>query len=356
MKVTKRIWWYIAVLLFLVFMYIWCCNRFVLLSAGVLLVALALSLVCAIIAKKNIAVTMTATVPDGHKDGAVELQVVHKGAVHLGNLVVDLELRNIFMNTKQNKLFMFPFSVFSKKQENGMAFQANYSGLYQVEMATCKLQDLFGVISYDLDTVKGAETLVMPEGNVEITGSSLDAASQLGERVLDQKGDDRNEIYNLRDYNYGDLLKDVHWKLYAKAGEKFVREGSLNVDEQVCLMYNVSPAASMDLKNQLAEVLSAVAKHLVTSHILYDGVYLCEGRAVLYRVGTIENSYNYMEYVLMNPLNQSNHELLNAYASEYGSLDATHIVYVTDNVDGLEHERNRLVVLVNEQSYQIMEV
>lgn len=356
MKVTKRILWYIAVLVFLVFMYIWCCNSFVLFSAGVLLIALALSLVCAVIARKNISVSMTATVPENHGEGELTLQVMHKGVIHLGSLVVALELRNVFMNTKETRVVLFPFSIFSKKQENGMEFQAKYSGLYQVEMATCKLQDLFGMIVYDLETIKGVETLVMPEANVEITGSSLDAASQLGERVLDQKGDDRNEIYNLRDYNYGDLLKDVHWKLYAKAGEKFVREGSLNVDEQVCLMYNISPGASMELKNQLAEVLSAVAKHLVTSHILYDGVYLSEGRAVLQRVGTVENSDNYMEYVLMNPLNQSNHELLNVYASEYGSLDATHIVYVTDNVDGLEHERNRLVVLVHEQGYQIMEV
>ena len=53
------------------------------------------------------------------------------------------------------------------------------------------------------------------------------------ELVADRIGMDSQEIFDTRYYRQGDLLKNIHWKLSAKADDLLVKEFSMPADQSV---------------------------------------------------------------------------------------------------------------------------
>ena len=58
---------------------------------------------------------------------------------------------------------------------------------------------------------------------------------RLGEEMYatNQKGDDPSEIYDIHQYQDGDLLKNIHWKLSARFQEVMVKDNALLIGETV---------------------------------------------------------------------------------------------------------------------------
>lgn len=84
------------------------------------------------------------------------------------------------------------------------------------------------------------------------------------------KGNDRTEVFSLRDYVPGDSLKQIHWKLSAKRGELIVREGSLPIEKSLLIFWDkntreVSPA-EMDA---MAECTASVSQEIMNQGYLF---------------------------------------------------------------------------------------
>ena len=62
---------------------------------------------------------------------------------------------------------------------------------------------------------------------VRLTNASLNFYGESDVYATDKSGYDNNEIYKVREYQPGDRLQNVHWKVTAKQDELMVKEGSL---------------------------------------------------------------------------------------------------------------------------------
>ena len=68
---------------------------------------------------------------------------------------------------------------------------------------------------------------ILPECHlipVEITRKTREFIAESDEYFDRENGDDPSEVYQIREYRDMDSLRDVHWKMSAKAEELLVKE------------------------------------------------------------------------------------------------------------------------------------
>ena len=159
-------------------------------------------------------------------------------------------LHHIFLdNEYEQELSMLVFPKSTKKQVLNMTLQ--YCGVYRAELIGYETSCLFNLagVSRPLDAV--SEIVVMP--SVIELNSAVNAVNRQiseDEDISDEigKGDDRSEIYDIREYKPGDELTTIHWKLSAKTEELMVKEFSEQYGEQftVFLELNYENTAQMN--------------------------------------------------------------------------------------------------------------
>lgn len=134
-----------------------------------------------------------------------------------------------------------------------MEYEADGVGNVQMEIAKVWCYDMFGLVCLPLPEKRWkqhspANLLVLPKIThvpVTVSRQSRDFAGESEEYSKEKGGEDPAEIFRIRDYQPGDKLRSIHWKLSAKEGELMVCEQSLPLGCPVTLYLNLyQPAES----------------------------------------------------------------------------------------------------------------
>ena len=122
-----------------------------------------------------------------------------------------------------------------QEQERVLTLSFDYCGVFRAELFELTSSSLFNLAGYKKKTDLFAETVVLPSP-VETEDSSFENHHfpDSGEEAAEDsgKGEDRSEIFEIRDYIPGDELQTIHWKLSAKADVLMVKEFSEPLSEQ----------------------------------------------------------------------------------------------------------------------------
>ena len=86
------------------------------------------------------------------------------------------------------------------------------------------------------------------------------------------KGQDRTEVFEMRDFRKGDSLKSVHWKLSARFDELLVREPSRPAEHNIVLLFDahafrLEDQQQVNVLNAALSVLASVSLALVRQGI-----------------------------------------------------------------------------------------
>ena len=120
-------------------------------------------------------------------------------------------------------------------------------GAWQVQSACCGclvmqaaelvLWDLLGVLPVRIPCTVQGRICVMPD-TFPIEADPVSAVSRqtdCEEYAPDVRGSDPTEIFQIREYVPGDSLRQIHWKLSAKAGRYMVRDAAKPVDHRLTI-------------------------------------------------------------------------------------------------------------------------
>ena len=103
-------------------------------------------------------------------------------------------------------------------------------GKYELQLKCLRIYDITGLMHVDIRIKDTGKLRVMP-GMYEVSVVRTEATKNFyGEAdTYDEwfPGYDNNEIFQLREYQRGDRLQNVHWKLTAKHEELIIKEHSL---------------------------------------------------------------------------------------------------------------------------------
>lgn len=127
------------------------------------------------------------------------------------------------------------------KEERQIAVRhlQRHPGKVYAELVSCRVYDVLGVWSFRKRMKKKAELLIFPKTYpivAEVTAQTRNFPLE-GERFSEvMSGDDPSELFALREYQPGDRMAHIHWKLSARQEEWYVKEFGRPVGAAVLLL------------------------------------------------------------------------------------------------------------------------
>ncbi len=147
----------------------------------------------------------------------------------------------------------------------------SYCGVFVASIAAVVSNDIIDFVSTRLHAESKAEIVVMPSRiPLGISLNELDGSADEEEEVeLAKKGDDPSEIYDYREYQAGDRLNVIHWKLTAKESEFIVKEFGAVTGEQFSVYVDNNYKDNRS-KDALFDLLFSLCKELCDSKVYFS--------------------------------------------------------------------------------------
>ena len=149
------------------------------------------------------------------------------------------------------------------------SLESGRCGRIYVHVRSVKLMDCFGLFSVDVPMKAAARITVLPE--LFPCGVILDPVSAVSDESTDaRRGDDRAEVFQLREYQNGDDIRQIHWKLSSKLDELILRESSRSVSRSLLVFWDKRYETAPENMDAMAEVTASVCQGLCGSGTAFD--------------------------------------------------------------------------------------
>ena len=185
------------------------------------------------IAKRNITVEFAVkdkNVPK-NKDFPVQLVVTNDSIFPIGKAEAHIEYYNVFSNQVSAFDLYLPIQA-NNSQRITFQLSSKFCGIIKIRSAYLNLYDPLRIFRFRTAKNIRTDVAVMPEGH-EISGivHYTDRVNEESDVFSEYKpGDDPSEVFDLREYNQGDKLNRIHWKLSSKKDDFIVKDYSLPID------------------------------------------------------------------------------------------------------------------------------
>jgi hypothetical protein len=159
------------------------------------------------------------------------------------------------------------------------------------------------------------------------------------ERYTHTKGNDITEILNIREYQKGDNIKTIHWKLSKKLGYKVVKELDMPASQDVILLMALSheQAAQERLRHLVAQTVLNISQELLQEQIFYDAV-LIRDKGASHSLYTIQEqkTRDWYEQLLLDGNMEWEQDYVEQYITYHHVLGKyARVILVTDEaLDG----------------------
>lgn len=166
--------------------------------------------------------------------------------------------------------FVSPTILLYPKSEEKVVIplQCKYRGYYRLGVKSIIIEDYFGLFSKEFKSIDTIQMIVypmikdltfLPTSNVDV-----DEISNLSEKTREEQ----NNIAYIREYEKGDTLNKVHWKLSAKYNEIMVKQYSGEVSNSVNIILDSNKHYYDDEINIAVEDKMIETVVMVTNYLL----------------------------------------------------------------------------------------
>ena len=165
------------------------------------------------------------------------------------------------------------FSPIRRGKEAYLMLESPRCGKISVDVTDIRIFDLLGLFRRKQAVDAHAGMLVLPdtfEPKIELSAPDMpDIESDEYSAV--RPGDDPSELFGIRDYREGDMLKSIHWKLSEKYDRTVVREMSLLVAQSILLLLDNCPTEDIDPNSadRACEALISVSQALADLNVAH---------------------------------------------------------------------------------------
>ena len=201
-------------------------------------------------------------------DVVLSLRVHHRGLLPVAPLL--LELTDPSGNRERDiRLKNMP----NKVQSMRLPIHAAHVGVFSVGLHSCTVEDLLGLVRKKIPFQKTSfELLVLPR-TFDIEPLKL-APGDPGSELMARATEDLSAPSDVRNYQPGDAMKKIHWKLSLRKRELMVRKFDEPILQDVLILMDCSrppswghPQAEADLRDTLLETAASVlTAQLSTDH------------------------------------------------------------------------------------------
>lgn len=198
----------------------------------------------------------------------VQLIIENRCIFPVGKAETNIEYYNCFDGKKNCFRLLLPIQ---ERNSQSVAFKLNskFCGMLNIRCSHITIYDPLKIFKFRIPCNIVKEIPILPEGH-EIGGQVC-----FTDRINDESnvfsehkpGDDPSEIFDLRDYNPGDKLNRIHWKLSSKKDAFIVKDYSLPIDIPCTvfldLTYDNKSEYAMPVYDTLVETLISMSTFLL---------------------------------------------------------------------------------------------
>jgi len=238
-------------------------------SAAIMLIAILevvyLGLSAAAVAFRKRTVRGGLSVPieisDAGKETLVKVIVTNKSRFSLHRAKVQIAVKDTLNGCVERSWMKLPI-VLSGEQSfvRNVAFAG--AGNYEITLEKLRVYDLTGLMFGSVHVNSTTSVLVMPKLHdvpVHLSGAVKLFYGESDNYDQHSAGYDRTELFGVREYQRGDRLQNVHWKLTAKQEVLMVKEGSLPQSCPVVLVLKAFPGKAREQKMHAVSYLEVAA-------------------------------------------------------------------------------------------------
>ena len=205
--------------------------------------------------------TVPVSIAEPDKENLVKLVITNKGFLPMTRLealvVVEDECTG-----KKTKEWMKTGTVLRGETTFVRSVAFSGTGTYKVRLRKLRVYDFTGLFSGKVRAKEEQKVRVMPRIYQIPVRLGLSVRNFFGDtEAYDDlfPGHDNNELFDVREYQKGDRLQNIHWKLTAKQDELMVKEHSLPKACAVVLFLDYHPSKRMKRKERMIPYLEAAA-------------------------------------------------------------------------------------------------
>lgn len=262
----KNILIYIAILAisfsFSIFYYAWFSNFILIVVLCLPIVSLACSLPFMIYSAKKGFSIYAPKILYTDSNTALNVSANNKNGFFCPLFKIRINASNRF--AEKSKKFTFKHSGFLKRSENISLSPLNkYCGCIKIETKWIKIYDMLGIFFIPIKYKASTEILVIPKfDNID---TDIFSGNQTIIGYKKKSGGGFSDDYEIREYQDGDSMKTVHWKLSAKYDKLMVREPSLPIIKgvKIMLMLTDNPTDNNKIIAQFASVAQNAIKNQI---------------------------------------------------------------------------------------------
>ena len=141
--------------------------------------------------------------------------------------------------------------------------------MLQFSVQEVSLYDWFGLFRTRASLTARDGILILPTtfpAQIEVSLPYSEKGDEENQNPL-RGTEDPSEIFAFREYQPGDPIRQIHWKLTAKRGVPILKEISRPVSRTLLLFWNKTPGIPAEATDALAEAFSSAAMSLASRKI-----------------------------------------------------------------------------------------
>ena len=215
--------------------------------------------------------------------------------------------------------------------------KAPYASCIEAGVKNVKVCDAFGIFSFRVKKERQSITMLVPpssaapERDIKIIPQNV-LDSDIYSNV--QKGDDRSQVFEVREYRDGDDMRRIHWSLSSKLDELIVKEYSKPIDERCTILLETSLYSGdvIEIKERGDMLLSefvSISKRLLDRVQRFSVLFYSQQRSglLVFEAEKLEDISVVMKSFLSEQPPITPMCSLDAYLSDYPNSSTVYYIY-----------------------------
>lgn len=191
------------------------------------------------------------------------------------SVLVELEIYNKMFDSVTYRTIHFELK--DGKNDCVVQLMAEQCGQLSFRCRSIYIADMLNLFRFKTKPFKSVDTIVYPKHiDVNVQLSDMIRGENISEgNMLNKKGNDRSEVYDIRAYKAGDDIRTIHWKLSEKTDQLIVRESSEPSHYDVVIIPDFGHSSGIR-KATLDELNTAVSLTVeIAGRFMAMGVHFC---------------------------------------------------------------------------------
>lgn len=252
-----------------------------------------------------------------------------------GMIRVCLEFRNNLYGRRDREELWIPSA--HKKLRYEVAFQAVVCGEEEIVCREIILYDILGLTSVHVQPMTTKRLIVSPRPvPVQLLSGAVSSDRREGEKYdYRKKGNDTSEVFDLREYQPGDDVRSIHWKLSSKFEHLVVKEAGYSSHFDMMVLFD--GGMSTDGKHWDETVIAgaldftaAFSQKLLELQRPHYIAQVLQGKFVQNEVSSFENFIQHLQQGVEFTLPEKTGEALSHFMVRHMEKDFSKLIYITN--------------------------